>query len=329
MKLIERYIYAVTKDLPQKQREDIGKEIRTLIDDMLEQQQGDEPYENKIQRVLLSLGDPELLADSYRESKRYLIGPQNFDNYIMLLKLVSGAVFLGISIATVIDGVFSSQSDIINIIVDYIATMFYALLQGFAWVTVGFAIAEHNGVSLTDKKKKKVWSLSDLPALPEKAAAIPRVESVFAILFSTIFTSIFYFAPQLFAAYIGDGTGSMTIIPVFNIEALFKYKTFILVVFILGIIKEALKLITGRWNLKLSFSLTILNILSLILTLAIFTDSAVWNVNFIPEVLHFVNIETQSLNQWMNFSTGTIIIFIFAYIIEIVTNLYKGIKFNK
>lgn len=37
MELIDRYIYAVTKKLPQKQREDIEKELRTLIDDMLEE----------------------------------------------------------------------------------------------------------------------------------------------------------------------------------------------------------------------------------------------------------------------------------------------------
>jgi len=280
--------------------------------------------------VLLGLGDPEILADSYRETKRYLIGPQNFENYMLVLKLVFVAVFIGISIATVIGGIFSSQSDILSIFVDYIATMFYALLQGFAWVTVGFAIAEHNGISIADKKRKvKVWGLSDLPMLPEKAAAISRVESVFTILFSTIFTSIFYFAPQLFAAYIGTGTGGMTVIPVFNIEVLSKYRTFILVIFILSVAKEALKLLAGRWNLKLSISLTILNISSLIIVLIIFTNPAIWNGNFMSDVLRYTSIEVESLGQWVNLSTGTIIVFLLAYIVEIVTSLYKGIKYNK
>ena len=331
MNMIDRYVYAVIKGLPQKQREDIGKEIRTLVDDMLEEYKDDESsYDSKVQRVLLGLGDPELLADSYRESKRYLIGPQSFDNYILLLKLVFGAIFIGISIASVIDGIFSSQSDIINMIVDYIATMFYALLQGFAWVTVAFAIAEYNGVSLPDKSKKnKVWSLSDLPLLPEKAASISRIESGFAILFSTIFTSIFYFAPQLFAAYIRTGTNHFNVISVFNIAILSKYKTLILVIFILGIIKEALKLITGRWNLKLSLSLTVLNISSLILTLIIFANSAIWNPHFISEVLRYANVEAETLSQWINLSTGSVILFLFAYILEIVTGLYKGVKYNK
>jgi hypothetical protein len=244
--------------------------------------------------------------------------------------LVFGAVFLGISIASVIDGMFTSQSDIVDMIIDYIATMFNALLQGFAWVTAAFAIAEYKGVSLPDTKlKNEVWSLSDLPMLPEKAAAISRIESAFAILFFTIFTSIFYFAPQLIAAYIRVGTGSMTVIPVFNIEMLSKYKALILVIFILGIIKEALKLITGRWNLKLAFSLTVLNILSLVLTLIIFVNPAIWNVNFVSEMLRFINVQEGSLNQWINLSTGFIILLIFSYVLEIVTGLYKGIKYSK
>jgi hypothetical protein len=328
--MISRYVYAVTKGLPQKQREDIEKELRTLIDDMLEQHQEDVPYDKKVERVLLGLGDPEVLADSYRDSKRYLIGPTNFDNYLLLLKLVFGAVFLGISIASVIDGMFTSQSDIVDMIIDYIATMFNALLQGFAWVTAAFGIAEYKGVSLPDTKlKNEVWSLSDLPLLPEKSAAISRIESAFAILFFTIFTSIFYFAPQLIAAYIRVGTGSMTVIPVFNIELLSKYKALILVIFILGIIKEALKLITGRWNLKLAFSLTVLNILSLVLTLIIFVNPAIWNVNFVSEMLRFINVQEGSINQWINLSTGFIILLIFSYVLEIVTGLYKGIKYNK
>lgn len=37
MEMMERYIYAVTRKLPQSQREDIGKELRGLIEDMLEE----------------------------------------------------------------------------------------------------------------------------------------------------------------------------------------------------------------------------------------------------------------------------------------------------
>lgn len=36
--LIERYVYAVTKNMSSKTRHDIADEIRSIIDDMLEDQ---------------------------------------------------------------------------------------------------------------------------------------------------------------------------------------------------------------------------------------------------------------------------------------------------
>ena len=64
--MINRYILRCYKKFAEKQRADIEKELRTLIDDMIEE--NDEPvsYEKKVEKVLLELGDPEKLADNYR-----------------------------------------------------------------------------------------------------------------------------------------------------------------------------------------------------------------------------------------------------------------------
>ncbi|MDF2520894.1 MAG: hypothetical protein K0R84_1522, partial [Clostridia bacterium] len=173
MDMINRYIYAVTKRLPEKQRDDIEKELRTLIDDMLEKYDGEEAYETKVQKVLLDLGDPEILANNYRAAKRYLIGPQNFDNYMLILKIVMGAVFLGISISSAITGILAAEKNLIDIVASYIGILFSALLQAFAWVTIAFAIAEHNGVKVNDHvQMKDTWNPAQLPPVPDKKAAI-------------------------------------------------------------------------------------------------------------------------------------------------------------
>lgn len=52
--LIERYIYAVTKRLPQKVQKDISDELRTLIDDMLVERCGELVPEEKDIRVVLT-----------------------------------------------------------------------------------------------------------------------------------------------------------------------------------------------------------------------------------------------------------------------------------
>ena len=56
---IERYLYAVTKQLPAKSRRDIERELRSLIGDMLEERCGDiAPTERDIRVVLTELGTP-------------------------------------------------------------------------------------------------------------------------------------------------------------------------------------------------------------------------------------------------------------------------------
>jgi hypothetical protein len=241
-----------------------------------------------------------------------------------------GAVFLGITIATVVGSFFEPQEGIIGIITSYLATLFSALMQSFAWVTAAFAIAEYNGVKLLDKKDiKEGWSITELPQLPEKDAAISKVETVFSIIFSTIFISIILFAPQVFAAYISNGSGNTIVIPVFNFEVLSRFKMLFVVIFILGILKEVLKFYYGRWTLKLSIPVAILSVASAVMTISIFVNPDIWNANFALEVMKHLEINIGGLNIWNSLKTGLIIVVILSTIIEIATSLYKGIKYNQ
>jgi hypothetical protein len=327
--MISRYIYAVTKGLPGKQREDIEKELRTLIEDMLEQYEENEPYEGKVEKVLLSLGDPEVLADNYRGSKQYLIGPANYENYKNLLKIVLGAVFLGVSIAVGIDSIFSDQQNAAAIFADYFATLFSALLQGFAWVTIVFAIAERNGVNVMDRKSgKSAWSIAQLPVVPEKKAVISPAESIAAILFSTIFITIIYFAPQIFAVYIPGNTAGQTIIPIFDITVINGYRWLFAGVFILSIAKEVIKLVSGRWTLKVSILYSVLSVVTTVLILIVFSNSGIWNPNFSTEISKYLEFSFSFINILGQTNKGMILIILAASILDISTVLYKGIKYN-
>jgi len=328
MGIIDRYIYAVTKRLPENQRGDIEKELRSIIEDMMEQYDG-ESNEAKVQKVLLELGDPALLADNYRGSKRYLIGPDNYNNYITVMKIVFMAIFIGISVGVVVENIFSFDSNIPKIITEYIATLFSALLQGFAWVTVSFAIAEYYGVKELNKNKdKKGWDLSQLPPIPVKNAVISRWELVFAVIFGTIFTIIVCFMPEVFAAYIRDN-GGIKIIPVFNIEILLRYRILFIVTFMLGVLREVLKFISGRWTLKLAIANSVISIISMVFALIIFSNPSIWNGSFATEIANIItdpNINFMTI--WDKIRNGVLVIIVFATVIEVITTMYKGIKYN-
>lgn len=333
MELINRYIYAVTRSLPERQRADIEKELRTLIDDMIEE--NDEPvsYETKAQKALLELGDPEILADNYRGTKRYLIGPQFYDKYILILKIVLIAAFAGVTIAIAAEGFFIKGKNELDVVKDYLGALFSGGLQAFAWTTISFMIAERAYMN-TDKGKiekdfmeKSEWSLSQLPVIPEKKAVIPIREPVVSIILSTIFLILLYSTPKVFSAYITLESNTV-VIPVFNQQALQGFKIVLISILLLLILKEVLKLYSRRWTLKLSLAVAVISGISTILTIYIFTDASVWNADFPSEIMKHMKLTFDFIDIWDKIKTGFIALIVVTGVIDIITALYKGIRYN-
>lgn len=326
MELIERYIYAVTKSLPVRQRADIEKELRSIIEDMIEQDSGHEPRLAKVKKALLELGDPSLLANNYRAAKRYLIGPQLFDNYLLVLKIVAGAVFLGITIATVLGMVFSSEINGARIVVNYFGTLAAAMFQAFTWVTIGFGLAEHYGQETIEAKhRNRKWDVADLPEPPEKSSAIPIWEPITAIIFSIFFLILFLSTPHLLGIYFPTEPG-WVIIPFFSVTVLKTYRLLVLGIFLTGLAKEIMKLVSGRWTLKLSIFVTGLTIVSIILTILLFTNPGIWNENFVSELREYTDTDFDLAGLWNAVTENAVYVIIIGSVIEIISAVIKGIK---
>ena len=101
--IIDRYIYDVVRRLPPNQRQDIERELRSLIEDMLESG----PENRNVEDVLKELGNPLDLARQYRGDSQYLIGPENFDSYTFVLKIV----LICCLVSAVVSGIVQSVSD--------------------------------------------------------------------------------------------------------------------------------------------------------------------------------------------------------------------------
>lgn len=172
MELVERYIHAVIRKLPVKQRIDIEQELRSLIEDMItDRTKGESVSEADVEEVLLELGDPAVLADNYRGKAKYLIGPDNYDTYLFVLKIVIVAASFGITLAVIIGFFVNPPSSISEVLGDYLGSLIGALSQAFAWVTIIFALFEIRNVSLgREFKESDKWKIHDLPALPAREA---------------------------------------------------------------------------------------------------------------------------------------------------------------
>lgn len=329
MEMVERYIYAVTKRLPEKQREDIEKELRGLIEDMLEEcSNGANPTDKDIEAVLLELGEPSKLADKYRGKDRYLIGPEYFDKYLILLKIVLAASTFGVLISLVISYAVSPPNNITGVFSNFIDSIFFVLFQGFTWVTVIFALFEYNQVNIKRAKSKREFKPSDLPEIPSKAARIKLSGPIIGIVFSVIFITILNFSPGLFEIRIYG----IDRIPAFNIEVLHSYMLLINISFACVILKQILKIVYGRYNILLAIGTIILGCISLAITVVVFSDDNLWNTNFITSLLQNEHVKLPAsfdmINPMGSVAKIFIAVCIFAFVVETIVTIVKTIKYE-
>ena len=90
MNLIERYVSEIGKHLPRKSRADIETEIRSTLEDMLEERsaKAGRPVDDEMVKELLKeYGAPDQVAATYLP-EQYLIGPKLFPIFWLVLKIV-------------------------------------------------------------------------------------------------------------------------------------------------------------------------------------------------------------------------------------------------
>src|SRR5699024_11363263 len=202
MDLVDRYIYAVTQKLPQAQRRDIADELHGLIEDMRDERaETSKTSENDIEEVVLELGNPRELADKYRGTKRYLIGPDIFDTYILILKIVLIVISSLIGVRFLIQTILKPIS-ILDYFIDMIVSLVTALPTAFGSTTFAFAFVElYDGFKQKDLLGK-AWHPTDLPPIPDEKKQIKRSESIVAIIIYAVLIVFLAFSSDHFGVWV-------------------------------------------------------------------------------------------------------------------------------
>ena len=98
----------------------------------------------------------------------------------------------------------------------------------------------------------------------------------------------------------------------------------------IGILKEGLKFIIGKWTKKLAIYNLILNAVTLVLVAFLFKDQAIWNPDFMQELNQVskadLNQDTYDLIKtiWMQSKAWVVIGFTIVLIIDTVSGFYKA-----
>lgn len=301
--LIDRYIYQVVRRLPRDQRGEVSLELQELIGDMLE-------AGGSAEDVLSKLGDPAKFAEKYQDRSHCLIGPEYYDNYVWLLRIVLTCVTATVFVVSVIqgirDGIVLADGETAGAAIMAAGTgiangftgIFIAGLSAFGGVTLAFAVMERRKIRFEMKKEKnwtvsdlgdnftgkqKVWTPGNLSPIPHKKAMISRGDSIVGIVFIMIFGVLLIFAPQFFGAVFPDGEVVRTI-PVFNLDQWDIILPLFILSLAIGLADEVLHLVVGHYCRLVMISSIVTGGLQMILLFLLLKAFPLWNPGFATEL---------------------------------------------
>jgi hypothetical protein len=249
MNLIDKYVAEVGKYLPRRNRADIEAEIRSTLEDMLDERKQDEgPVdEAAVIQLLREYGTPRKVAESYG-AKQYLIGPRLYPTFILVTQiaisvlLVIMLVGLGLGLA---DSELTGPSFLITV-GESLLGMLSSLIAVFGNIVLVFAILERTLPAEEFEKEVEDWD-------PEKVASEPDPDRVsFAEqIFSIIFTAALLIVLNLYPGIIGFGFFQndewVFITPLLS-EAFFSYLPWINILGLLEIVLSIILLRQGFWQ---------------------------------------------------------------------------------
>ena len=318
--LIERYIYAATKRLPGKNREDVSMELRGLIDDMLTERCGDEtPTEKDIRVVLTELGTPmEVYAKYDEDADKCLIGQPYYSTYKFVLKIVLASVVVGMTIVSLIQAVVE-PTVWYDMISEWIGDLSGSLMTAFAFVTILFAFFQDKGIKLDGSS-----NLEELPTVPKKKQVISKIDPVIGIVIDIMFVILFLAAPHMLGA-VNTQTG--VIVPIFNVDVIRTHWYIITLFALFGIVRETVKLLEGRYNNKVMLTTVTTNVLSAGTAIWWLSDANLFNPAFTNVIVeHLEENEEAVVTLFEHFPRFFLVVMIFALALDTIEVVVKTLR---
>jgi len=306
MELIERYIHAVTQQLPEAMKDDVAKELRGNIEDMLPEQYTEE----EVKAVLEELGNPWKIAEEYQPKPRYLIGPALYSKYFTVLRLVVGIVITVLAVVTILGWVFTPPTEwtgpdyYVDMFVELIVALINGGLQAALWVTLVFVAIERGWFGMnsgSSTEKESSWSIRELPQLPVQSKRIPRSSSITSIVASLLFTAVIVVRPELLGIHTRGADGQYSHYPLLDVERVQFYLPLIIIITIAYVILFVWKYIVPYWTYRLWSAHIILSLLSMVLLLVMVNDPSLLREGFLQDAAQSLNIsQAKAISGWDN-----------------------------
>ena len=176
------------KKLPKTQRKDVENELRSLLQDMVEdraQTKIEKADEDIVKDVLLEFGSPETVAASYRDDKQFLIGPQLLPTFKLALMLITMAI-AGLWLLGIVVAAFGSSENVllkfVSLTINSIPEFANSFIGILGVVVVIFGIVERV-LPEESTKEEAEWNPRDLPEIND-STQINRVDLIISSFFT-------------------------------------------------------------------------------------------------------------------------------------------------
>jgi hypothetical protein len=285
--LIDTYVSEVGRRLPRKTRSDIEAEIRSILQDILDersQKTGKPVDEEMTLEVLKAYGAPEKVAATY-QGERYLIGPRLYPIFILVLRivLVVTGVLAAIGLGIALSQTFGSLQNAFETTFKAIANFGTTIMIALGNIVLIFAILEWalfragGEAEVKGLPKEKEWDPRALtkvsaPNQVKMGETIAEIVGCFAaIVIFNFYPKIIGFTPSLNglvgSGYWTVGFGNLTFVPLLS-EAFFYFVPYLTLVWVLTIILDIVLLRMGYWNAVTRILLIGLKIVNIVIAAA-------------------------------------------------------------
>lgn len=255
MNLIERYVAEVGRHLPPKGRADIQAEIRSTLEDMLDDRSrrlGRPVDEAMTLAVLKEYGSPEKVALSYT-GPQYLIGPRLFPLFWLITRIVITVVFF-VSLAAFVFSFATggaSGAAFVRGLGQFLLQFIGGAISIFGNIAVVFAILERvlpdgkaavgrGGLTVGLVQEEEKWDPAELAKEPDPDR-IGMAGTIVGILFTVAALVVLNLYPDVIGlGFVSDGRWHF--VPVLS-QAFFAYLPWIN---LLG----ALRILFNLWQLR-------------------------------------------------------------------------------
>jgi len=292
MKLIDRYVTEVGRRLALlKGRRDIENELRSTLEDMLEdraRKAGRAADESLEMDLLREYGSPQQVAATYNPMP-YVIGPRMFPVYLMVLRIVLTVLTIVLIVTTGIQIATQSPAtglELLTTIGSSLAGIFSAAISAFGMVTLIFAILERYVPAEELKmESEKEWDPAILMKEPEPDD-VKIWEPVLAIVFTVIVLAIFNFNRDLIGFHFFTD-GKWTSLPALT-DAFYRWMPWINITWIAEIVLNGILLRTTRWDSATRWFSIAIKLVQIVIGYFLITGPSI--VAFSPQTLQATGI---------------------------------------